>query len=312
MLHTVALAVMNNPLLSIVICTYNRDKYLKKCLDHLVRQTADYDQFEVLVINNRSTDTTEQVCKDFQRGNPDIHFSHYFEDKQGLSFCRNRGIRESKASIISYIDDDAFADAEYARQLIGYFQHHPDVDAVGGRVTPIYHSQEPPWMSRFLLPLVAALDKGHKPGPFTGREFPIGANMAFRRSALEETGLFHTDLGRKGSYLGSGEEKDLFNQMKKQRRKIHYVPGAHVLHHIPDERLKTEYIRKMAMGIGRSEALRVRHSGFNIVLVKWIEELLKIGATAILALLYTISGQWAKASMLVKFRFWLFGSFISG
>jgi GT2 family glycosyltransferase len=160
--------------------------------------------------------------------------------------------------------------------------------------------------------LVAALDLGKKPKPFTGKQFPIGANMALRRSVLEETGLFHTNLGRKGSYLGSGEEKDLFYRIKKQHRQIHYVPDAHVYHAIPDERLKTDYIRKMARGIGKSEALRVSKSGFSTVLVKWFEEFFKIGATAILALLYAFTGKWAKASMLVRFRIWLFSSFING
>ena len=302
---------MNKPFLSIVICTYNRDKYLQKCLDHLARQTADNEQFEILVINNRSTDSTEQVCRDFQQRNPDLQFRYYFEPRQGLSFCRNRGIEESRSPVISYLDDDAFADTGYADNLISYFKHNPAVDAVGGKVTPIYQSQEPPWMSKFLLPLVAALDKGEKTRPFTGREFPIGANMAFRRSALEETGLFHTGLGRKADTLGSGEEKDLFYRMKKQHRKVHYLPGAHVMHHIPDERLSIEYIKKMARGIGKSEAVRVRNKGVYPVAVKWFEEFLKIGATAILALLYIITGKWAKASMLVKFRFWLFGSFIN-
>ena len=304
---------MNKPLLSVVVCTYNRDNYLQQCLDHLSKQTALKELFEVLVIDNNSTDRTPQVCEDFGTTHQEIQFEYFVEPSQGLSYCRNRGISESSGEIISYIDDDALADTDYASNLISYFQHYPEVDAIGGKVTPIYEGQEPRWMSKYLLPLVAALNMGMSSKPFTGRKFPIGANMAFRRSVLMEIGAFRTELGRIGSYLGSGEEKDMFYRLKKQYKLIHYVPSVHVFHSsIPDDRLEPAYIKKMAQGIGKSEAIRTRQGSLSIALSKWLEEFFKIGATAMLSLLYVIRGQWSKAAMLVKFRIWFFGSFIKG
>lgn len=303
---------MDQPLLSIVICTYNRDKYLSDCLDHLSKQIAPKITFEILVINNNSTDSTSRICLNYGEKHPGIQFRHLIEERQGLSFSRNRGLTESKSGLISYIDDDAFADPCYVSNLIDYFQQHPEVDAIGGKVIPIYQSREPLWMSRYLLPLVAALDLGNSPRPFKDREFPIGANMAFRRAVLDSSEPFDTQLGRKGSFLGSGEEKDLFFRLRKQKCKIHYVPEVLVSHFIPDERLEAGYIKKMAQGIGKSEARRIRQGPVYIPVSKWFEEFLKIWATVILAVLYVLRGEQPKAVMLIKFRVWLFSSFIKG
>jgi cellulose synthase/poly-beta-1,6-N-acetylglucosamine synthase-like glycosyltransferase len=167
-------------------------------------------------------------------------------------------------------------------------------------------------MSRYLLPLVAALDKGKHSKPFRHMQFPIGANMGFRRSVLDEEEPFHTGLGRKGNYLGSGEEKDLFFRLKKRNCQIHYVPGVHVLHSIPQSRLEPSYIKRMAYGIGQSEALRIKNSPIYAIAGKWMLEFIKIGATIILGFLFLLSGEWSKAKMLIKFRIWVFGSFIKG
>ena len=136
--------------------------------------------------------------------------------------------------------------------------------------------------------------------------------MGFRRTALPPEQPFHPDLGRKGTFLGSGEEKDLFIRLRKQGEIIHYVPSVQVGHFIPDDRLETQYIRRMAEGIGKSEAIRIRQSTFSEVIGKWCAEFFKIGATLILALTYSIKGQWPKGSMLIKFRIWLLSSFIKG
>jgi len=301
---------VNQPILSIVICTYNRDAYLQKCLDHLSRQTATQDVFEVLVIDNNSSDQTKKICSEFYKSNQALQFRYLVEREQGLSFSRNLGVNQSKGEILSYIDDDAFADSNFVLNLIGYFRKHQEVDAIGGKITPVYEGTAPSWMSKYLLPLVAALDMGAKPKAFKGRKFPIGANMAFRKSVFDHAGLFHTELGRKGKFLGSGEEKEFFYRLKKQNRSIHYVPDIHVHHSIPDKRLQSDYIKKLAIGIGKSEALRLRQAPFHQYIGKWLQEFLKIGATIILAVSYFLQGELSKASMLLKFRLWFLGSFL--
>lgn len=301
---------MSKPRLSIIVCTYNRDKFLIKCLEHLSNQSAEKSLYEIIVINNNSNDDTENLCLNFRDDHPFLSFKYVLEKQQGLSYSRNRGIMESAGELISYIDDDAYADYDFAQNLMQYFHQNPEVGALGGKVTPEYQGDPPSWMSRYLLPLVAALDKGTKPKRFRGLEFPIGANMAFRHNTLTSVELFDTQLGRKGQFLGSGEEKDLFYRLKKKGCRIHYVPDVKVSHSIPQSRLTPEYIKRMAQGVGQSEAFRIRKTSFNQVLGKWLLEFFKIGATVILGVFFLITGQWEKAIMLVKFRIWVFSSFI--
>jgi len=302
---------VGEPELTIAVCTYNRADFLASCLQHLARQQTNHI-YEVLVIDNHSTDNTTAVCKDIQAQFPELQFKYFLETQQGLSFARNLAIEQARGKYLSYLDDDAYAHPNYVQELCQYLDQHPEVMGLGGKITPQYQQQAPNWMSKYLLPLVAGLDMGHTPKAFSKRKFPIGANMAFRKSVLQELGGFNTELGRKGSFLGSGEEKDLFLRMKKQNLSIFYVPTVQVAHYIPVSRTQASYIQQMAHGIGTSEALRLKDAPISARIGKLGEELLKVGATLILALVYTLKGQWPKAKMLLNFRKWVLTSYLKG
>ncbi len=302
---------MGDPKLSIAVCTYNRRDFLVRCLQHLANQETDH-LYEVLVIDNQSTDDTAEVCADFRAQYPTILFNYCLETQQGLSYARNQAIAQARGTYLSYLDDDAYAHSNYVQELCTYLDHHPDVMGLGGKIMPQYQQQAPNWMSKYLLPLVAGLDMGNAPKAFTKRKFPIGANMAFRKSVLQELGGFNPDLGRKGTFLGSGEEKDLFLRMKKQNLSIHYVPTVQVAHYIPVFRTQASYIQQMAHGIGASEALRLKDAPLSARISKMGSELFKVAATLILALVYTVKGQWPKAKMLLNFRKWVLTSYLKG
>ncbi|MDH3709145.1 MAG: glycosyltransferase family 2 protein [Cyclobacteriaceae bacterium] len=301
---------MSIPSLSIVICTYNRDRYLQQCLEHLNQQTCHPGDFEILVVDNNSTDRTSLICQDFRTNNSDINFKYLKQPQQGLSYSRNLGLEKASAPLISYLDDDAYPDSHYVQNLCDYFQSHSEVDAIGGKITPAYEKAAPNWMSKYLLPLVAALDMGRVPVAFKPWKFPIGANMAFRASVLRDIGGFNPQLGRKGDFLGSGEEKDVFLTLHQSKKIIHYVPAVHVFHTIPNNRLESDYIKKMAIGIGMSEATRLQQAPWKQRIIKWLQEFFKIGATIILVLYYTITFRWPKANMLLKFRIWVLNGFL--
>ena len=92
--------------LSVVICTYNRGKYLPMVLDSLKIQQYPTDSFEIVLINNNSTDNTESITKTYQQENPQIPLHYIVEYNQGISHARNRGVTSSKGEIIVFIDDD--------------------------------------------------------------------------------------------------------------------------------------------------------------------------------------------------------------
>lgn len=295
------------PEVSVIVCTYNRDQYIRKTLECLRNQTRQPDEFEVLVINNNSTDQTAAVCSAFLEEHNLDHFHYYVEESQGHTFARNRGISEAKGNILAFIDDDAFVYSDYITGIISSFQNYPDAVALGGKIMPIYESgQAPKWMSKFLLPLVAALDMGEQVKPFRKGKFPIGANMAFRKNVFEKYGLFDVRLGRRGfAGLEGGDEKDVFHRLNKDSQIIIYDPNVRVDHIIPEKRVQLSYVKGLALGVGTSEKKRLKNQGNVVLLQKWWEEGVKLAGTMLLFAFYLISLRPTAAVMLLRFRFWV-------
>ena len=207
------------PYISIIVCTYNREKYIESLLGSLKKQEYPTKDYEIVFVNNNSDDETEKRCTEFREANPEVVFHYFNESKQGLSHARNRGILEAKGEILAFIDDDALAHANYLQNMSKAFKE-TDVDAAGGRIYPKYESQRPVWMSKFLEPVMSVIDLGDKNKPFPKNKFPIGANMMFRKEVFEQAGNFNTDLGRTGKKMLGGEEKDLFFRMKAKNMSV--------------------------------------------------------------------------------------------
>ena len=92
--------------ISLVICTYNREKFLPEALESVKIQNLSYQKFELLVIDNFCTDRTVEIVQSFIINNPELNIRYFFESNKGLSYARNRGILEANSPIISFIDDD--------------------------------------------------------------------------------------------------------------------------------------------------------------------------------------------------------------
>ncbi|MAX80540.1 MAG: hypothetical protein CL843_10230 [Crocinitomicaceae bacterium] len=296
----------NKPILSVVVCTYKREEFIRQTLEHLQNQTADKSTYEVMFVDNNSPDRSAEICKGFQKEYPELNLSYFLEMNQGHTFARNRGITESIGKYISFIDDDAFVHSNYVNELIHFFDTHPDADALGGKIIPVYEGGETPnWMTPFLLTLVAALDMGENPKEFKKNSFPIGANIAFRKEVFDKHGLFDVNLGRRADNLEGGDEKEIIYRIKRAGAKVMYAPKVIVDHFIPKKRTEMEYIKRLGTGVGRHERKRITKEGFGSVLKKAILEVLKIGATVLLFLRYLLTGSFEKGWTLVKFRYWV-------
>ncbi len=295
----------STPQLSIVICTYNRASYLQDTLRTLSRQDTNSDVYEIIVVDNNSTDDTAKIVESFVGENPEARIRCVFEPVQGLSHARNRGAKEARAELVAYVDDDIFADPSYVSALIDYFATHPDVDAVGGRIDVHYDSPPPDWASRYLRPLFGDHNLGDSPRPYPPDRYPLGGNMCFRRRVLLQSGGFDPDLGRKGGELLASEEKDLFHRLRRDGAVIHFLPSARIRHRVDSERYTHEFVRRQAVGIGRSERLRVKSRGGGAVVSKAVSEVIKLGGTLVLSAGFLLRGEPARAAMLVRFRGWV-------
>jgi glycosyltransferase involved in cell wall biosynthesis len=292
--------MLKNKNISVIICSYNREKVIGKTLQHLFEQT-DKD-FELLLVNNNSTDNTENICQDFMHAHPQLTVRYFVEKNQGLSYARNRGIKEARGDYLIFLDDDAFAFPDYIRNFKNFLEKYPDFQAGGGKILPFWESERPQWMSRYLLSIVSTIDLGDNVKRFGGRSYPIGANMMIRKDLFERFGLFNVNLGRKGKNLEGAEEKDLFLRIKKAGIPVYYTPDAVVEHWAPDSRLTNDFFTKQALAIGYSEKIRAKNISSMEYVKSILRELFKWGATGILFAGYTLSGHYRKGAKLVEFR----------
>lgn len=291
--------------ISVIVCVYNREQYILKCLESVASQSFNRNGYELIVINNNSTDRSEHCCRKFEEEHPDLHFSYMVESQQGVSHARNRGIDVARGDIIAFIDDDSFIGKEFLTVVSRFFQDHPDVNMAGGKIQLVFEADKPGWLSPFLIPLLGQLDLGKRIKRFPPHKYPFGSNLCVRRDFIKEKGGFNTKLGRKGNILESGEEKDLAWRVRRSGDTIFYIPQAVVYHHVSQEKITKEYIRKLATGIGYSERIRVIALGKIEVTRKIVSEAFKWCASSLLLLYYLFTFRPAKGFMIIRFRYWI-------
>lgn len=289
--------------ISIVIATYNRGENLIRTLRSLLRQRLDASQWEAVVVNNNSTDGTRGLFEAFAARHPQYNLRLVDETRQGLSYARNRGIAESRAPYIAIIDDDEEVNEGFAGSYAELFDRYGDAAAAGGKITPLYEYEPPKWLSPYTeRPIAGQLDLGERIVPFRGESYPGGGNMAIRRSTIERYGAFDPELGRTGTRLLGGEEKDLFRRLKAAGETIYYVPGAEILHIIPRSRMTREYFTRLVRMTGVSERVRTLNVSRGAYIRRLGAELVKWGGTLALGAVYLLKGQPARAGYLVLMR----------
>ncbi|MBI1344185.1 MAG: glycosyltransferase [Terrimonas sp.] len=294
-------------LISVVICTYNRSAYIEDALESLTSQTLARDQYEILIIDNMSTDATAGICQSFIDRHPGFDIRYYLEPNRGLSYARNRGISESTSPIICYMDDDAEAVPHYLSSLVEFFSAHPEAVGAGGRVVPKYpRGEEPVWMSRYLNGFIGKVDFGKEIKPFSGKmKFPAGCNMIYKKSILEKAGGFNTKLTFRS------DDKFIFYQVLQISRLIYYVPDAKVIHNIDEKRLGISNFRTLFLKTGNEEKIRVLGEAGSIgYLKKLFEYLIKCLGSCVIYCQFLLKGQTQKGRYLVLSQWYTLSGFL--
>lgn len=290
-------------MLSIIICTYNREKYIRPLLESIANNDYPNTDYEIVLVDNNCTDNTCGVCKLFAAAHPEVTLRYVVEPEQGLSAARNKGIKEAKGDIIIYVDDDALVDSDYIRQYAEHFAAHPATMAAGGPIEPLYETEEPSWMSPYTKALLTAwMNYGDKVREYPKGRYPGGGNAAYRKEVFERVGLFNTELGRKGNLLLASEEKDIFDKMKALGMKVLYLPTPVLHHSIPQSKLEEDYFNRLTLQIGRSERMRTRAISKGKYLSRLASEAVKWGGTLALLCIYALQGAPKKGWKLVLFR----------
>lgn len=289
-------------MLSVILCTYNRERYIYNVLQSIA--AGGFGDYEIVLVNNNSTDGTESECQRFAKDHPEVAMRYCVEKQQGLSYARNRGIMESQGEVLVYVDDDAVVNREYLQTYADFFNRNKEAVAAGGPITPRYDGcEEPSWMSHYTRQLVTGeLNLGTREREFPKGAFPGGGNAAYRKSVFNEVGLFNVELGRKGNSLIGAEEKDLFDKMTSRGMKFYYLPNAILYHLIPPKKLTQDYFDRLTYGIGVSERYRTQQIGRKKYLNRLLKEAVKWGGTMVLWTGFALKGQFSKGNKLITFR----------
>ena len=290
-------------MLSVIICTYNRDKYIYNVLKSIGTNHFPHNRYEIILIDNNCTDNTSAECDRFRKDFPDIPFFYIIEKKQGLSHARNKGIETAHGNILIYVDDDATVNNEYLQTYADFFQKHSEIIAAGGPILPVYETREPTWFSPFTKSLITGyLYYGKQEKPFKNGKYPGGGNVAYRKEVFANVGMFNPNLGRNGENLTGAEEKDIFNKMRQNGMNFFYLPKAILYHIIPEKKLTADYFKKLTYSIGKSERIRTRNTSFTQYLKRLISEAVKWAASIVLCIGYTLCLQPTKGYKLILFR----------
>jgi glycosyltransferase involved in cell wall biosynthesis len=295
---------MSNALqISVVICTYNRAAYIQEAMESLYQQSLSRELFEVIVVNNNSTDHTQTICLEFIQYHRDAHFYYYNEPRQGASYARNSGAAYAQSPLLCFMDDDAIAEKEYLKRIIDFFAQYPDAGGLGGRIIPKYIPEEPKWMSHYVSSLVGHFDYSPTITIFSPNKYPLESNMIIRKQDFDAIKGFNTALpGVVGNLRIGGEGKDFFFRLKALGRTIYYDPSIRVQHVVETAKLTKEYMYRVASGIGRGERVRMLEKGKYFFYKKIAEYIFKLGASFILGIKYSLQGHSSKAMPVIQFR----------
>jgi glycosyltransferase involved in cell wall biosynthesis len=243
-----------NPKVSVVICTRNRAELLRKAIESVVSQDFPHADYEILVVDNGSTDETPEVVKEFHDRAP---IWYVREQRIGLCIARNTGWRAAAGHYIAFLDDDAVARPGWLRAISEAFQDGLEIGVVGGRVYPIWEVDPPSWLADDVARVLTIIDWGPNNKIITDlqHEWVAGANMAIPKTVLSEVGGFHPSLDRVGNNLLSSGDVFLQKQILRNGLFCRYVPKIAVDHQVPASRLNQRWFKERFFWQGVSEAI---------------------------------------------------------
>lgn len=249
-------------MISVIISTLNRAGLLARAFQSLIGQKGGSTPTEILVVDNGSTDETTAVVTTAAETAP-LPIRYLYEPRTGLSWARNTGIAAARGEVVAFIDDDAWAEPEWLSELWAIHSSDPAIACVGGKIVLDWPDRPRPiWLRPSFWGYLGAYDLGAERRDLGPRDLlPFGGNISFKRLALEALGGFRTELGRRGSQLGAGEEGELCLRLLRAGHRVIYTPDAVVHHLVLPHRLEPDFLRRLARDSGITDAIEARARG---------------------------------------------------
>lgn len=284
---------MRSPLVSVVIPTFNRAALLRRAIVSLLHQRMDPAHYEIIVVDNKSTDSTADMVEELSLRHATIRYT--YEPRLGVSHARNTGLALARGSIVAFVDDDGVPCPTWLELIKSAFDSvRPSPDAVGGPSYPLYVGRRPDWYrDSYETRSWGATAHFLEPSSCF-----CGVNMAFRSDLLADEGGFDASLGMTGTTMAFAEENDLFERLRSHLRGgflAYYEPRAYVMHWVPAARVNPVYRLKRGFALGQTQCKRQRTRSVG-GLRDWLQGAYRLGRVlpwaAIQRPLMVAPGRW--------------------
>lgn len=242
-------ALLNARGVSVILCCHNSSANLPRTIEHLAGQVVPPGlPWEVLVVDNASTDATASLAGQLWPAWNRTPFSVVQEPQLGLAYARARGIREARYEFITFVDDDNWLCPSWIQTVYEVMCDHPEVGALGGIIEPEFETSRPGWFGPVAY-LYATGPADEPSGDVTKSHMLCGAGLNLRQSALADiraSGFRSISVGRKGASLGAGEDSELTYSLRLAGWRLWIDPRLRMKHFLPERRLRWEYARRLA------------------------------------------------------------------
>ena len=241
-------------LISVIICTHNpRDDYFSRCLEGLKAQTLPHHSWELLIVDNMSSEPIEGRFDLQWHGRARI----VVEEKLGLTPARLRGIRETRGRVLVFVDDDNVIDPDFLETTLRVAAEKPFLGSWSGQCRPSFEADPPEWTRRYWGNLVIREFEEDRWSnlPRLPETMPCGAGLCVIREVAErylqinEAGGRRFQFDRTGDSLVSGGDNDLAACACDLGLGVGLVTALRLTHIIPPERLTLDYLSRLAEGI---------------------------------------------------------------
>ncbi len=276
---------MGKPLISVVVPTFNRSDMLGDALQSLLRQeTGGEFSYEIVVVDNASTDATKEVVQQAAVESP-VPVRYYYHNVPGDAPSRNRGVAESRGDWLAFLDDDELAAPDWLRQLYRTAQE-TGATVVGGAVHLHLPQDVLDRLSHFVR-CTSLREADYYPNihPYTGKRLPGTGNALVARRALETVGAFDV------THVCGESDSDFFLRARAAGVVLYYTPHAVVRHRVAPNRLTTEYFRWDArQGCNAFAGLDYKYKGRRMLAVLCIARI----SHALLVVVPRLTWAWLK------------------
>jgi glycosyltransferase involved in cell wall biosynthesis len=243
---------------TVCICTYNGAGRIRDVIEALSVQSLPRDLWEVLVIDNASTDDSGKVASQLIEAILEGHGRVVHEARPGLSFARQRAAVEARGEIVCFLDDDNVPEVEFVSNALKAFANRLTLGAVGGRVIPVW--EKPPTALALAVQdfALAICDRGNKAFAYGAKLGPVGAGLCIRRELLRkiylECGAAEAVTGRKGQDCGGGEDLVIAVMAWHHGFERWYDPSLVIRHILPEARMHKDYLLRLYSATGQGQA----------------------------------------------------------